>query len=781
MEAFYAQPVVARGRCIGVIVVSNTGPLRPIAWADIELLSTFVHQAGIAIENARIIAGQEKRYAELTTLYEVSKTLAATSGVQKAAQTVNDLATQITDSDAGLLLLFDDSQEGLSALHWRGVSEVLGKKLRSFMAPVPVSAPARALRAPRLLTAEGAEETFGPEWRPVFEAFLSRHRATALVPLVVDEAAVGFLILGKHGTDYGDQELKLIAVASSQAATVLRSASSYERRIGQRDLELSAVYELMQKVRTATTLEEALSSILDIVASLVWSDDSSLLTVDEDGQTMTVRAARGERADETVGHGTLTLGGDSIAARALRARTGLIASDTASGGEAPRSRSRMAIPLVVADELIGVLMMESRTPDLYTEESVMMLHLVASQAATIYREMTSLRNLTRYTDNILRSIAAGVITVDKNGYVVTWNKRAAEIVNLRAGQVIGKHYRQFIKMLQLDKAVREETTHMVELTAQTGKVFTRSQLCYPDAQGEETYINLSASQLRSESGDSLGVVVIFEDVTNEVQMKEEVERVSKLAETGQLAANIAHELRNPLSSIKGAAQLLRRGLPEDVVAEHGEFLDMIVQEVNGLDRIATEFLEFSRVTPPEMRPVAVNAVLGRMLQFMSAYLADQEVRVVQDFGADLPELSLDRPQIEQVIKNVVINAVQAMPHGGTLSVTTRLQALADLVEVDFTDTGVGIPAGKLDKICAPFFTTKTKGTGLGLAIVRKIIETHGGRLLIRSAPGEGSTFTMQIPVHPTPAGMVPPSRTEITDQRSDQPGQIYDAWAVYSA
>ena len=730
MEAFYAQPIVARGRCIGVIVVSNTGPQRPIARADIELLSTFVHQAGIAIENARIIAAQEKRYAELTTLYEVSKTLAATSGVQKAAQTVNDLATQITDSDAGLLLLFDDSQEGLSALHWRGVSDILGKQLRSFIAPVPVSAQARALRAPRLLTTAQAEETFGPEWRPVFEAFLTRHRATALVPLVVDDAAVGFLILGKHGTDYGDQELKLIAVASSQAATVLRSASSYERRIGQRDLELSAVYELMRKVRAATTLEEALSSILDIVASLVWSDESSLLTVDEGGQTMTVRAARGERADEVIGKEMLSLGGDSIAARALRARTGLIASDIATasdvatirnpalpGGETAHSRSRMAIPLVVADELIGVLMMESRAPDLYTEDSVMMLHLVASQAATIYREMTSLRNLTRYTDNILRSIAAGVITVDKHGRIVTWNKRAEEIVNLRAGQVIGRHYREFIKMLQLDKPIREETMRMVEMTAQTGKVFTRNQLCYPGPQGEEIYINLSASQLRSESGDSLGVVVIFEDVTNEFQMKEEVERVSKLAETGQLAANIAHELRNPLSSIKGAAQLLRRGLPADVMAEHGEFLDMIVQEVNGLDRIATEFLEFSRVTPPEMRPVGVNAMLSRMLQFMSAYLADQDVQVVQDFGDDLPELSLDRSQIEQIIKNIVINAVQAMPHGGTLSVTTRLQPQADTVDLNFTDTGVGIPANKMDKICAPFFTTKTKGTGLGLAIV----------------------------------------------------------------
>ena len=783
MEAFYAQPIVARGRCIGVVVVSNTGPQRIIARADIELLSTFVHQAGIAIENARIIAGQEKRYAELTTLYEVSKTLAATSGVQKAAQTVNDLATQITDSDAGLLLLFDDSQEGLSALHWRGMSEMLGKRLRSFIAPVPTSPLARTLRAPRILDAEAADKLLGPEWRPICQPFLARNRATALVPLVVDDAAVGFLLLGKLGTDYGDQELKLIAVASSQAATVLHGASSYERRIGQRDLELSAVYELMQKVRAATTLEEALSSILDIVASLVWSDESSLLTVDEDGTTMTVRAARGKRAEEKAAPEKLLLDGDSIAARALRARTALIASDIPPGldpAETSQVRSLMAIPLVVGDELIGVLIMESRTPDLYTEDSVMMLHLVASQAATIYREMTSLRNLTRYTDNILRSIAAGVITVDKHGSIVTWNKRAEEIVNLQASQVIGQHYAEFIKLLQVEVDVREETMRMMELTAQTGKVFTRNQLCYHTPQGDETYINLSASQLRSESGDYLGVVVVFEDVTNEVQMKEEVERVSKLAETGQLAANIAHELRNPLSSIKGAAQLLRKEMPESLMAEHGEFLDMIVHEVNGLDRIATEFLEFSRVTPPEMRPVEVNVLLARLLQFMSAYLADQEIQVTQNLQEDLPELSLDRSQIEQVVKNIVINAVQAMPHGGSFTVTTRCHPQLEIVDIDFTDTGVGIPANKLDKICAPFFTTKTKGTGLGLAIARKIVETHGGRLLIRSTPGEGSTFTIQLPLHPVRPGMITPSRTEITDQRSDRAGQVYEPWAVYS-
>jgi len=779
MEAFYAQPIVARGRCIGVVVVSNTGPQRGIVRADIELLSTFVHQASIAIENARIIAGQEKRYAELTTLYEVSKTLAATSGVQKAAQTVNDLATQITDSDAGLLLMFDDSHEGLSAVHWRGVSDALARRLRSFITPVPVSAQSRTLRAPRILTAGDAALVFGPDWQPICKAFLDRHRAAALVPLVVDDAAVGFLILGKHGTDYGDQELKLIAVASSQAATVLQSAASYERRIGQRDLELSAVYELMQKVRAATTLEEALSSILDIVASLVWSDESSLMTVDEDGATMTVRAARGERAEEIIGAETLTLSGDSVAARALRARTALIGPEPADAADTAAMRSRLALPLVVADELIGVLMMESRTPDLYTEESVMMLHLVASQAATIYREITSLRNLTNYTDNILRSIAAGVITIDKNGYIVTWNKRAEEIVNLRASQFIGMHYTAFIDLLQINLPVREETLRMVQMTAQTGKVFTRNQLCYQSPQGDETYLNLSASQLVSEAGDYLGVVVVFEDVTSEVQMKEEVERISKLAETGQLAANIAHELRNPLSSIKGAAQLLRKELPADLMAEHGEFLDMIVQEVNGLDRIATEFLEFSRVTPPEMRPVGIAALLSRLLQFMSAYLAGQDVQVIQTMPDDLPELWLDRAQMEQVVKNIVINAVQAMPHGGTLTVAAHCLPEQDILNLDFTDTGVGISAAKIDKICTPFFTTKTKGTGLGLAIVRKIVETHGGRLVIRSTPGEGSTFTVQLPIQPVPTGMIPASRTEITDQRHDKADRGYEIEAVY--
>lgn len=773
MESFNAQPIVTRGRCIGVIVVSNTGPHRPMDAGSIELLRTLVDQAGIAIENARLHESRERRYAELATLYDVSKTLAATSGVQKAAETVNDLAARITDSDASLLVLLDTAQDAMTALTWRGVSETLDRRLKSFVVPVPVPAWTRDLREPRLLAADDVETLFGPDWQPVCEAFLARHRACALIPLVVDESAVGFLLLGKRGTDYGEEELKLIAVASSQAAAVLASASLYERRNTLRDLELSAVYELMQKVRSATALDDALSSILDIVARLVWSDGSALMTVDEDGEAMTVRAARGETAAWTVGQ-TTPLTDEGIAARALRERTALVDTDRTT------RRSRLALPLVVGSELVGVLLMESKTPDVYTEESVTMLSLVASQAATIFREISSFRTLTRSTEDILRSIAVGVITINKAGQVATWNARAEEIIGLKADRIVGHPYAEFIQRIQADESARAETVAMLDLTAHTGKVL-RSQLTIQSPQGEETFVNLSAFQLKSASDDYLGVVVVVEDITNEVQMTQEVERATKLAETGQLAANIAHELRNPLASIKGAAQLLRNARPSEFQGEHGEFLDIIIEETNGLNRMMSEFLEFSRVTPPEMRLVSLNALASRLLHFMTPYLDDQDVSVHFTFDERLPDVFVDKAQIEQVLKNIVINAAQAMPHGGTLTVATCFYAVQDIVELSLTDTGVGIPADKMEKIWAPFYTSKTKGTGLGLAISRKIIETHNGRLSVRSTPGAGSTFTLHLPITPSYAQPIPQSRQEIADQRSDRPGTLYERGAEYPA
>jgi PAS domain S-box-containing protein len=397
-----------------------------------------------------------------------------------------------------------------------------------------------------------------------------------------------------------------------------------------------------------------------------------------------------------------------------------------------------------------------------------------ARRAALYRDTSSFLALTHYAENILRSIAAGVITIDKNGLIATWNARAEEIISIQAYQIVGKHYRKLIRLLRVDSAARDEMMRMVQLIADTGKVFTHNQLLYHPPGGAELYINLSASQLKNESGDYLGIVVVFEDITREVQMKEEVERVSKLAEAGELAANIAHELRNPLSSIKGAAQLLRNELSAEHSGQFVEFLDIIIDEVNGLNRMTTDFLEFARAAPAEMRAVDLNALLARLLQFMGAYLTEHGVKIVQTLDRKMPSVTGDRAQIEQVMKNIVINAVQAMPDGGVLTVASRYHIMLEAAEVTFGDTGAGIPIDKQEKIWTPFFTTKTKGTGLGLAIARRIVESHGGRLTLRSAPGDGSAFSIHLPINHQWAPPMRRSPAEIADQRSDQPGDVFE-------
>ena len=785
LHSFYAQPIVSRGRTIGVVVVSGSMAPRSLSSHRIDLLSTFVHHAGIAIENARFYASQERRYAELTTLYEVSRSLAATSGVQSAAKTVTETATRVTESDTGLLLLLEPERQRMRAINWCGVDDHSDWVLQSFTVALPVSSASNQLRIPRVVTDADAVDVFGADWQPLVRSFISPQQSVALVPLVVEGSPVGFLLLGKAHAEYGVEQLRLISVASSQAASVLRSAADYERTIGQRELEISAVYDMIQRVRSARNLHEALDSILDIVASLVWSSRSLLVTVDESNHDLQVRAARGEGAAKFLSRSWAYQEHDTIINQALEQQTTVIGEDPqrnagdvcialSSDDDSSDVRSILAIPLIVGNESIGAILLESHTPGVYTSETARTLHLVASQAATIYREIASLRTLTSYTDNILRSIAAGVITLDKNGNIVTWNARAEEIINIKSSQIIGTHYREFIQMLQVDDAVREETMALVELTAKTGRVFTRNQMCYHSPQGDETYVNLSASQLKSESDEYLGVVVVFEDITNEIHMKQEMERVRKLAETGQLAANIAHELRNPLSSIKGATQLLRNELSDEHVGQYGEFFDIIIDEVNGLNRMTTEFLEFSRITPPQMKSGDLNALISRVLQLMGPFLSDQSIEVERQLDDSIPDIVMDREMIERAVKNIVLNSAQAMPRGGKLSIVTQYNNKQDCAEINITDTGVGIPPDKIDKIWTPFFTTKTKGTGLGLAIVLKSIDTHGGHMNLLSTPGEGSTFSIQLPIHPVHVASIPTARIEITEQRSDQPGGIFE-------
>jgi signal transduction histidine kinase len=236
------------------------------------------------------------------------------------------------------------------------------------------------------------------------------------------------------------------------------------------------------------------------------------------------------------------------------------------------------------------------------------------------------------------------------------------------------------------------------------------------------------------------------------QIYERMKERDRLAALGQMAAGLAHEIRNPLGSIKGAAQFLQplEGQPPEQGTR--EFLDIIVEEVDRLNKIVSQFLDYARPYRGDQSILDVNDVVRKTLTLMEKERTGTKVEIVMNLQDALPQVRADAQQLRQVFLNLAINALDAMTQGGKLVVSTGLRrstrrgATAAFLEIRFRDSGIGIPPADLRNLFIPFFTTKEKGTGLGLPISQRIIENHGGTIEVRSQPGTGSTFTVLLPI-----------------------------------
>lgn len=515
---------------------------------------------------------------------------------------------------------------------------------------------------------------------------------------------------------------------------------------------LSALCELSERISVAGSLEEAFNAILDVVRDVVWYDEAFISTVDYERKVMTVQVCRGENADR-LSKVEFTFGGDSLNDWALLARKAVLSPDASKDhrlrtvGEQTISsghvvRSYMAIPLIVHDEVVGVLNVHAHAPNLYTEENVRILSIIASQAAALYKGLEALSALESYTDNILRSIAAGVLTLDMDGEVLTWNKAAEEIIGIPSSNVTNRHFSDIVEQIGVATSDKKKILKAIESVLEKGEKYLAYKQEFHPTEGGRLYINMSITQLRNDLGEKLGLVIIVEDTTKQVEMENEMRRISELAGIGQLAASIAHELRNPLSSIKAAAQYLSKEYDDHKAIR--EFLDIIIEEVNVLNGITTEFLDFARPMKLNLVETDMNDILFRTLQFMQVNIAKCGVEVEQNLAFALPRIIADEKQIEQVVRNIILNAIQAMPNGGKLIVKSR--AAENGIIASISDTGVGISDEQLGQIFAPFFTTKAKGTGLGLSIVQKIVENHKGRISVKSTAGKGTTFQVFLPI-----------------------------------
>ncbi len=226
------------------------------------------------------------------------------------------------------------------------------------------------------------------------------------------------------------------------------------------------------------------------------------------------------------------------------------------------------------------------------------------------------------------------------------------------------------------------------------------------------------------------------------QTEEQLRRADRLSALGELSAGMAHEIRNPLGSIKGAVEILKDDYRPDNAKY--EFIQILLKETDRLNRIVQEFLSFARPKQPEFRQTDVNEAIESVLTLTAQEARKAGVKVEKRLDQSIGKRSLDGGLLKQAFLNLILNAVQAMPRGGVLTVESALKG--SMIEVKIADTGVGISEENRKKLFSPFFTTKKNGTGLGLAITYRIVENHRGRIDVISEPGKGATFTVKIPV-----------------------------------
>lgn len=348
---------------------------------------------------------------------------------------------------------------------------------------------------------------------------------------------------------------------------------------------------------------------------------------------------------------------------------------------------------------------------------------------------------------ILTSLEDGVIVIDPRGKISFINQAAESLVASSAARALQEPYtRLFRKNLWL--------LSMIENSQPPCLNSTRGESDFVNLWGRSAPVSASVSPLQDQYGRSLGTILLLRDLTRRREMEEDLKRSDRLAMLGTLAAGLAHEIKNPLGGIKGAAQLLRRALVRDPSLV--EYAEIMIREVDRVNLLIEQLLDLSQPARLNLTPLNIHELLDQVLLLERETTQEKKIEVRKRFDPSLPPVYGDRLQLTQVFLNLIKNAFQAMNDQGCLTITTRMETDFHIREegkdpgkfiwVDIQDDGVGITEEDLPHIFAPFFTTKNNGTGLGLAICYRIIKEHGGLIRVESREGEGATFRVSLRV-----------------------------------
>jgi two-component system sensor histidine kinase HydH len=358
-----------------------------------------------------------------------------------------------------------------------------------------------------------------------------------------------------------------------------------------------------------------------------------------------------------------------------------------------------------------------------------LLFLVQSYRAT----RASLSRIKAFSDNVVENVPIGLLALDHQGKIAAFNRSAESILQLSAQEVLGQ---------EADGIIPPELLAEINHSKNQANVIEKEIEC-KTADGKMVPLEIGASSLKDENNVFLGNVLLFKDLTEVRTLRREVARSQRLASVGRLAAGVAHEIRNPLSSIKGFATYFKERYPDR--PEDQQTADIMIQEVDRLNRVVGQLLEFASPISVKRQSISLQALLKDSIRLIEDRAAEKNISIQTRNDAGIDAAWGDPDRINQILLNLYLNAIDAMQNGGELSVQFSSEGDSQEICIKVSDTGCGINPEHLSRVFDPYFTTKSSGTGLGLAIAHNIVETMDGRIKVESHKKRGTTFTVTLP------------------------------------
>jgi PAS domain S-box-containing protein len=531
---------------------------------------------------------------------------------------------------------------------------------------------------------------------------------------------------------------------------------------------LRVLHEIDQAILAAATAERIAAVTLPYVRRLVACQRASVALFDFHADQAWVLAAEPEDESGPGVGARLPLSGvwplDTLAEGRLHGVE--VLSDSASSGldqilMAQGLRSYANVPLRYAGKLIGSLNLGWGEAVSLSSEEIDVAREVADELAIGIQQARLHEQVVRYADELedlvdrrtealrasqerfrvmFEAAGLGIALDDLGGHILESNPALQAMLGYSEGELRGRAYTEFTH----PEDTATEAALFGELTSGARDSYRMAKR-YVRQDGGLVWANLTVSLVRGAEGEPRFAIAIVEDVTQQRRIQEALVRAEQLAVAGRMAASLAHEINNPLQSVIGCLGLAGEALEEGKGPDR--YLQVADEELHRIARIVAQLRDLGRPPgPDEGEPVDLKTLIESLLTLNRARCESRGVEVAWQVGGDLPEVRLVADQIQQVFLNMLLNALDAMPEGGRLEVSALATHEPEGVQVSFRDSGVGIPGESLPHIFEPFYSTRPDGMGLGLFVSHSVVQDHGGTIEVESQPGQGTTFTVWLPV-----------------------------------